>query len=253
MRIILFLLLTTASASAAAQIGAGRWLLAANGFGSGTRSATEPEVGTLAPRQDSRSWSGTLSLRAGYFTSPNWALGAIATQRNTGGWTEFWSLSSFSGATEQRFSNAVRQSSVGAFARYYRWLGAKKRFALFAEGALSYSSTQSDDFSEILSAFSMITSRQVTQRTVRTRGAVLDGAIGAVYRVNRWLGMEVLASLGSLRHTVRETNTSNDFNGSVSATFIRNAEFQSSFSPNVNTSVLTVGFQFYLGGEQSSE
>lgn len=244
---LLIIALLLMAQPAVAQIGQGRWLLAGNGMASGFYDKSE--AGPTMPLSvfEQRNWSGTVSARVGYFTQANWAMGVVASYSSSGDWSRSVFLG-FPGTVDQGSSNALQQSSAGFFVRRYQWLGAKQRFGLFAEASLRYFFERERrgfvrNFADTSGSISTTISSESTLR----RGVTLHGAIGAVYRVNIWLGIEVLASLGSLRYNVREEESMSVYLAPTYR-FSRNVEFQSSFSPSVFTEVLTVGFQFYLGG-----
>jgi hypothetical protein len=252
MRILLFLALMWAGL-ANAQIGQGRWLLTTSLFGSDRSDQTRPGLSNTT--SDSRNWSFQITPTIGYFVTDRTAIGTFVSLANNG--SSFSRVDGFSGGPQINMSTTGRQSwSVGVFARRYQWLGRKQRFALFGDLSLGYVKTNVQD--SRLSDQRIFGGALRTGNTNSTSDQINLGVlIGGVYRVNNWLGLEVVANLANFSYSI-QTDRVQDGSAFGPGPIIisegrsRNASFTGRFSPSAGTSFLTVGAQIYLGRNGSS-
>jgi len=252
MRILLFLALMWAGL-ANAQIGQGRWLLTTSLFGSDGSDQTRPGISNVT--SDSRNWSFQITPTIGYFVSDRTAIGTFVSLANNG--STFSNTINDFGGSQINLSTTGRQSwSLGVFARRYQWLGSKQRFALFGDLRLGYikTSIQSSGLLDQRNVGGSFYSRNSISESDQINLGVL---IGGVYRVNNWLGLEVVANLANFSYSIQTNRVQEGiafgpFPISNNEGRSRNASFTGRFSPSAGTSFLTVGAQIYLGRNRSS-
>jgi hypothetical protein len=252
MRILLFLAFMWAGL-ANAQIGQGRWLLTTSLFGSDRSDQTRPGLSNIT--SDSRSWSFQITPTIGYFVTDRTAIGTFVSLANNG--STFSSTTINLGGSQINLSTTGRQSwSLGVFARRYQWLGRKQRFALFGDLGMGYVNTNSQ-FSRLSDQRDFGGSLRIGNTISESDQINLGVLIGGVYRVNNWLGLEVVANLANFSYSmqtdrVQDGITSGPGPISINEGRSRNASFTGRFSPSAGTSFLTVGAQIYLGRNRSS-
>jgi hypothetical protein len=252
MRILLFLALMWAGL-ANAQIGQGRWLLTTSLFGSDRLDQTRPGLSNIT--SDSRSWSFQITPTIGYFVTDRTAIGTFLSLANSG--SSFSRFDGFSVGPQINMSTTGRQSwSLGVFARRYQWLGRKQRFALFGDLGMGYVKTNVQDsrLSDQRNIGGSFSSRNSISESDQINLGVL---IGGVYRINNWLGLEVVANLANFSYGIQTDRFQDGFAFgpgpiSINEGRSRNASFTGRFSPSAGTSFLTVGAQIYLGRNRSS-
>lgn len=214
-----------------AQINKGTVLL---GGDVGFYQSKSDRTGTVDPSQNQKSESKNLSLSvdAGAFVAPNFAIGIFAAHR------------SYSSNSDEVGNNYIRlydtkenQSYFGAFARGYK-LFADNTFGFFGElrGGYVTGSYETRDFYQPNAQPS-----QLNRRVDKGPGFMIGLRPGFVYFIRPRIGLE--ASFGSLSYTSQTTD--NSYNGEkISETK------SSSLSLNLNVSSISLGVHVYLGGKQ---
>lgn len=214
-----------------AQINKGTVLL---GGDVGYYQSKNERAGTVDPSQNQKTESKSigLSLDAGYFVAPNFAIGIFAAHR------------SYSSNSDEVGNNYIRlydtkenQSYFGGFARGYK-LFADNTFGFFGElrGAYLTGSYETRDLYQPNAQPS-----QLNRRVDKGPGVMIALRPGIVYFIKPRIGLE--ASFGNLSYTSQTTD--NSTNGEKVST-----TKSSNLNLNLNVSSISLGVHVYLGGKQ---
>lgn len=214
-----------------AQLNRGTFLL---GGDVGYYQNKSDQAGTIDPRQTKQNDQKNigLSLDAGYFVAPNFAIGV------------FGAYQSYSYSTDERGATYIRldeskqsQSSFGAFARAYKLFDDNK-FGFFAElrGGYLMGNYERKYFYQ-----QNIQPSQVTNSVDKGPGFTVGIRPGFVYFVRPRIGIE--ASFGNLSYVSQKLDNSVD--GEKTATTKSNT-----LNLNLNVTSISLGVHLYLGGKQ---